>query len=63
MIDHRIVMKAISRALKKTKVAYLHMANMMVLTNLELALMGSYVLVILMRGEDVCVYDECQRQS
>lgn len=39
-IDHRTVPKAISRALTKTEEAYLHMP-----------LMGSYVLVMLMRGE------------
>lgn len=32
-IDHRVVMKVISRAVKNTKEAYLHMANMMVFVN------------------------------
>ncbi|RWW21333.1 hypothetical protein GW17_00014520 [Ensete ventricosum] len=52
-VDHRAVLKAISRALRKTEEAYLHMANVMVSANPELALMGSCVLVMLMRGEDV----------
>ncbi|CAL9097289.1 unnamed protein product [Musa acuminata var. zebrina] len=52
-VDHRAVLKAISRALRKTEEAYLHMANTMVSANPELALMGSCVLVMLMRGEDV----------
>ncbi|THU46317.1 hypothetical protein C4D60_Mb09t03650 [Musa balbisiana] len=52
-IDHRAVLKALSRALRRTEEAYLRMANTMVSANPELALMGSCVLAMLMRGEDV----------
>ncbi|RZR76370.1 hypothetical protein BHM03_00001142 [Ensete ventricosum] len=52
-IDHRAVLKALSRALRRTEEAYLRMANTMVSANPELALMGSCVLALLMRGEDV----------
>lgn len=58
-----IVMKAISRALKETKVAYLHMANKMVSTNTELALMGSCVLVILIRDEDIYLINVSDNHS
>ncbi|XP_065023733.1 probable protein phosphatase 2C 23 [Musa acuminata AAA Group] len=52
-IDHRAVLKALSRALRRTEEAYLRMANTMVSANPELALMGSCVLAMLVRGEDV----------
>ncbi|XP_010252127.1 PREDICTED: probable protein phosphatase 2C 4 [Nelumbo nucifera] len=47
------VLKALSQALRKTEEAYLEVADMMVMENPELALMGSCVLVMLMKGEDV----------
>ncbi|CAA7017686.1 unnamed protein product [Microthlaspi erraticum] len=47
------VLKALSQALRKTEEAYLENADMMLDENPELALMGSCVLVMLMKGEDV----------
>ncbi|KAL6145987.1 hypothetical protein ACLB2K_056670 [Fragaria x ananassa] len=47
------VLKAISEALRKTEEAYLDAADKMVTENPELALMGSCVLVMLMKGDDV----------
>ncbi|KAK6935872.1 LOW QUALITY PROTEIN: PPM-type phosphatase-like domain [Dillenia turbinata] len=52
-INHSDVLKALSLALKKTEEAYLDLADKMVMENPELALMGSCVLVMLMKGEDV----------
>ncbi|URE34692.1 phosphatase 2C [Musa troglodytarum] len=52
-IDHKPVLKVISRTLRKMKVTYLHMANMMVFANPKPPLMGSCILVMLMRGKDV----------
>ncbi|KAL8496881.1 hypothetical protein ACS0TY_020534 [Phlomoides rotata] len=49
------VLKALSIALKKTEEAYLDLADKMVMENPELALMGSCVLVMLMKGDDVYV--------
>lgn len=54
-VNHSDVLKALSRALKKTEEAYLDLADKMVVKNPELALMGSCVLVMLMKGEDVYV--------
>ncbi|XP_057955869.1 probable protein phosphatase 2C 4 [Malania oleifera] len=54
-INHSDVLKALSQALKKTEEAYLEIADKMVVENPELALMGSCVLVMLMKGEDVYV--------
>ncbi|XP_044482646.1 probable protein phosphatase 2C 23 [Mangifera indica] len=54
-IIHADVLKALSQALKKTEEAYLDIADKMVKENPELALMGSCVLVMLMKGEDVYV--------
>lgn len=51
--DHSDVLKALSDALRKTEDAYLETADRMLGKNPELALMGSCVLVMLMRGEDV----------
>ncbi|KAJ0987769.1 hypothetical protein J5N97_006125 [Dioscorea zingiberensis] len=51
--NHPAVLKALSQALKKTEEAYLDIADEKVLENPELALMGSCVLVMLMKGEDV----------
>lgn len=54
-INHSDVLKALSQALRKTEEAYLDIADKMVMENPELALMGSCVLVMLMKGEDVYV--------
>ncbi|XP_010521834.1 PREDICTED: probable protein phosphatase 2C 23 [Tarenaya hassleriana] len=53
--NHSDVLKALSRALRKTEEAYLEIADKMLDENPELALMGSCVLVMLMKGEDVYV--------
>ncbi|KAK6142150.1 hypothetical protein DH2020_006961 [Rehmannia glutinosa] len=53
--NHVDVLKALSQALKKTEESYLDVADKMVMENPELALMGSCVLVMLMKGEDVYV--------
>ena len=55
MINHGDVLKALSLALKKTEESYLDIADKMLMENPELALMGSCVLVMLMKGEDVYV--------
>ncbi|KAH7553692.1 hypothetical protein ACOSP7_029490 [Xanthoceras sorbifolium] len=52
-VNHSDVLKALSQALKKTEDSYLEIADKMVTENPELALMGSCVLVMLMKGEDV----------
>ncbi|KAL5991951.1 putative protein phosphatase 2C 4 [Asimina triloba] len=52
-VNHSDVLKALSQALKKTEESYLDIADKMVVENPELALMGSCVLVMLMKGEDV----------
>ncbi|KAJ4725820.1 putative Protein phosphatase 2c [Melia azedarach] len=54
-IIHADVLKALSQALKKTEEAYLDRADKMLMENPELALMGSCVLVMLMKGENVYV--------
>ncbi|KAF6137771.1 hypothetical protein GIB67_040479 [Kingdonia uniflora] len=54
-INHTNVLKALSQALRKTEESYLDVADRMVTENPELALMGSCVLVMLMKGEDVYV--------
>ncbi|XP_019413967.1 PREDICTED: probable protein phosphatase 2C 4 [Lupinus angustifolius] len=54
-INHLDVLEALSRALRKTEESYLDVADKMVMENPELALMGSCVLVMLMKGEDVYV--------
>lgn len=54
-INHSDVLKALSEALRKTEEAYLDIADKMLVENPELALMGSCVLVMLMKGEDVYV--------
>ncbi|EYU36269.1 hypothetical protein MIMGU_mgv1a002015mg [Erythranthe guttata] len=53
--NHADVLKALSQALKKTEEAYLDIADRMVMENPELALMGSCVLVMLMKGDDMYV--------
>ncbi|XP_050212629.1 probable protein phosphatase 2C 4 [Mercurialis annua] len=52
-INHADVLKALSLALKKTEESYLDITDRMLMENPELALMGSCVLVMLMKGEDV----------
>lgn len=54
-INHGDVLKALSQALEKTEEAYLDVADKMVDENPELALMGSCVVAMLMKGEDVYV--------
>ncbi|KAJ0244063.1 protein phosphatase 2C 66 [Hirschfeldia incana] len=53
--NHGDVLRALVQALRKTEDAYLELADTMVEENPELALMGSCVLVTLMKGEDVYV--------
>ncbi|KAG8376894.1 hypothetical protein BUALT_Bualt09G0111500 [Buddleja alternifolia] len=52
-INHLGVLKALSEALRKTEASYLEIADMMLMENPELALMGSCVLVMVMKGDDV----------
>ncbi|OVA18353.1 Protein phosphatase 2C (PP2C)-like domain [Macleaya cordata] len=52
-VNHSDVLKALSRALKKTEEAYFDIADKMLMENPELAMMGSCLLVVLMKGEDV----------
>ncbi|CAN0842967.1 Protein phosphatase 2C 29 [Linum grandiflorum] len=54
-VDHELVLGALSRALATTELAYLEMTDKVLGTNPELALMGSCLLVVLMRDEDVYV--------
>ncbi|GMI97103.1 pol-like 5 [Hibiscus trionum] len=54
-INHGDVLNALSQALKKTEESYLDIADKMLMENPELALMGSCVLAMLMKGEDVYV--------
>lgn len=51
--DHSGVLKALSEALRKTEASYLEIADMMLMENPELALMGSCLLVMVMKGDDV----------
>jgi serine/threonine protein phosphatase PrpC len=53
--DHIAVLKALARALRKTEEAYLGVADKMVAEFPELALMGSCVLAMLMKGEDMYI--------
>ncbi|XP_047941989.1 probable protein phosphatase 2C 4 [Salvia hispanica] len=53
--NHADVLKALSQALKNTEESYLDIADKMLMENPELALMGSCVLVMLMKGDDVYV--------
>lgn len=53
--DHDLVLAALSRALKATETAYLEMTDRAMDCNPEMALMGSCLLVVLMRDEDVYV--------
>ncbi|KAJ6946844.1 protein phosphatase 2C 29-like [Populus alba x Populus x berolinensis] len=54
-VDHELVLGALSRALEATELAYLDMTDKVLDTNPELALMGSCLLAVLMRDEDVYV--------
>ncbi|GAV68148.1 PP2C domain-containing protein [Cephalotus follicularis] len=54
-VDHELVLGALSKALDMTEIAYLEMTDKVLDTNPELALMGSCLLVVLMRDEDVYV--------
>lgn len=54
-VDHDSVLRAMSRALEVTELAYLDMTDKVLDQNPELALMGSCLLVALMRDEDVYV--------
>ncbi|XP_058086294.1 protein phosphatase 2C 29 isoform X1 [Magnolia sinica] len=53
--DHDSVLSALSRALDITEVSYLEMTDKVLDRNPELALMGSCLLVVLMKDEDVYV--------
>ncbi|XP_010553043.1 PREDICTED: probable protein phosphatase 2C 66 [Tarenaya hassleriana] len=55
VINQKEVLRALLQALRKTEKVYLEIADQMVKENPELALMGSCVLVTLMKGEDVYV--------
>lgn len=54
-VDHELVLKAMSRALEVTELAYLDMTDKVMDQYPELALMGSCLLAVLMRDEDVYV--------
>ncbi|KAM0932090.1 putative protein-serine/threonine phosphatase [Dioscorea sansibarensis] len=54
-VDHDAVLKAMSRALESTEDAYMEMVERSLDKNPELALMGSCVLVMLMKDQDVYV--------
>nr|XP_010919870.1 probable protein phosphatase 2C 26 [Elaeis guineensis] len=53
--DHDLVLRALSRALQVTELAFLEMTDRAMDCNPELALMGSCLLVLLMRDDDVYV--------
>uniref|UniRef100_A0A803LU51 PPM-type phosphatase domain-containing protein n=1 Tax=Chenopodium quinoa TaxID=63459 RepID=A0A803LU51_CHEQI len=54
-VDHDLVLRALSQALEKTEQAYLDLTDKVLDRYPELALMGSCLLVVLMRDEDVYV--------
>ncbi|KAG9152760.1 hypothetical protein Leryth_018915 [Lithospermum erythrorhizon] len=54
-VDHELVLQAMTRALEVTELAYLSMTEKVLDRYPELALMGSCLLVALMRDEDVYV--------
>ncbi|KAF3794416.1 phosphatase 2C 32 protein [Nymphaea thermarum] len=54
-VDHAAVLKALSRALEITEEAYMEMVDKVLDKNPELGLMGSCVLVMLMKDQDVYV--------
>ncbi|KAL3701842.1 hypothetical protein R1sor_019864 [Riccia sorocarpa] len=53
--NHAAILKALARALQTTENAYLDMADSALFENPELALMGSCVLVMVMKDEDVYI--------
>eukprot|EP01018_Ginkgo_biloba_P008492 Gb_11314 [translate_table: standard] len=55
VVDHVAVLNALARALEATEGAYLEMADKVLDENPELALMGSCVVVMLMKDQDVYV--------
>ncbi|WCJ22576.1 Protein phosphatase 2C family protein [Euphorbia peplus] len=55
IVDHDAVLRAMSRALEHTEEAYMEMVENTLDINAELALMGSCVLVMLMKDQDVYV--------
>lgn len=55
VVDHEAVLRAMARALESTEDAYMDMVEKALDTNPELALMGSCVLVMLMKDQDVYV--------
>nr|XP_023910781.1 protein phosphatase 2C 32 [Quercus suber] len=55
VIDHDAVLRAMARALERTEEAYMEMVEKAHDKNPELALMGSCVLVMLMKDQDVYV--------
>ncbi|OIW13023.1 hypothetical protein TanjilG_15472 [Lupinus angustifolius] len=54
-VDHNAVLRAMERALERTEEAYMEMVENNLDRNPELALMGSCVLVMLMKDQDVYV--------
>ncbi|KAJ6853786.1 protein phosphatase 2C 32 [Iris pallida] len=54
-VDHNAVLQALTRALEATEEAYMAMVETSLDVNPELALMGSCVLVMLMKDQDVYV--------
>ncbi|KAL9242703.1 hypothetical protein vseg_016679 [Gypsophila vaccaria] len=54
-VDHELVLRALAQALEKTEHAYLDLTDKVIDRYPELALMGSCLLVVLMRDEDVYV--------
>lgn len=54
-VDHNAVLRAMAQALKSTEEAYMEMVENALDINPELALMGSCVLVMLMKDQDVYV--------
>ncbi|XP_061366167.1 protein phosphatase 2C 32-like isoform X3 [Gastrolobium bilobum] len=54
-VDHNAVLRAMAQALERTEEAYMNMVNNNLDKNPELALMGSCVLVMLMKDQDVYV--------
>ncbi|KAF7804994.1 protein phosphatase 2C 32 [Senna tora] len=55
VVDHNAVLRAMARALERTEEAYMEMVENDLDKNPELALMGSCVLVMLMKDQDVYV--------
>ncbi|CAA0836400.1 Probable protein phosphatase 2C 23 [Striga hermonthica] len=52
-LNHSEVLRSLSEALRKTEASYLEIADMMLAENPELALMGSCVLAMVIKGHDV----------